>query len=117
MRAEKVKITCAILHSGFMSQKTGSILTLTARPRGPFVELEGSYTIVEVHRGNRAAGEACIPIKSSNNRHVLTENEVWLPEFTEVKSLVRVCGLPGVDHRLRLAKPKVELVIRCEPIN
>ena len=124
-------------------RNTGEHLTLAARTRGAFVELSGSLVIETLSAGgkqgpeaealicarqkecpsclsdlfgSRAAGEAVSPICDSKRRLLYTNNKVTLPQFKTVESLIYVCGLPGIEHKVHLKEGNYDLVVRCEPV-
>jgi hypothetical protein len=100
----------------FDQKEVGEFLDLKVVPRGPFVEVSGVLSTVHANQGRSlASGEAHSPIHVKNRRHVITENEVPLNEFTRMDSDIRICGRPGIAHRLTLANQRKTVWITCEP--
>jgi hypothetical protein len=102
----------------FAEKEIGEFLDLKLVPRGPFVEVSGVLSTVLAHqKRSLASGEAHSPIYFENKRHLLTGNEVPLNEFTRMDSDIRICGRPGISHRLTLANQRKTVWIICEPVN
>lgn len=100
----------------FTEKEVGEFLDLKAVARGPFVEVTGVLSTVHAcPKQSLASGEAHSPIYAGDKRHVLTENEVPLNEFTRMDSDIRICGRPGIAHRLTLANQRKTVWITCEP--
>ena len=100
----------------FDEKEVGEFLDLKVVPRGPFVEVSGVLSTVHANpKRSRASGEAHSPIYAETKRQLLTENEVPLNEFTRMDSDIRICGRPGIAHRVILANQRKTVRITCEP--
>lgn len=100
----------------FEQREIGDHLSLTARARGPFVEISGFWVSESFDLSSRGAGEALSPIADSEGRYLLTENKVTLPQIKRIESLLHVVGLPGKPHKIHLEEQNADLIITCEAI-
>ena len=102
--------------AAFDWREVGDVLTLVARPRGPFVELSGSFVSTTSTLSSRGAGEALSPITDSKRRYLLTENKVVLPQIKRLENLIYMVGLPGSAATIHLDAQDSDLIITCEAI-
>ena len=100
----------------FELRELGDHLSLTARSRGPFVELSGLFVSESYSSSSRGAGEALSPITDSKRRYLLTENKVALPQIKRIESFLYVVGLPATAHKIHLDEQNSDLIITCEAI-
>ena len=100
----------------FELRELGDHLSLTARPRGPFVEISGFWVAESYTLSSRGAGEALSPITDSKGRYVLTDNKVNLPQIKRIETLLYVVGLPATTHKIHLEEQNSDLIITCEAI-
>lgn len=100
----------------FEQSEIGDHLSLTARARGPFVEISGIFVSESYALSSRGAGEALSPIADSEGRYLLTENKVTLPQIKRIESFLHVVGLPGKPHKIHLEEQNADLIITCEVI-
>lgn len=105
----------------FTMRPLGDELKISARPKGPFVELRGSLSTttgeLDLYRhGIRSSAEAVSPISDSKKQCILTENVVLQPEFHTTESLFYSVGLVASEHRIDLKDSKRTLVIQCEVV-
>lgn len=107
--------------TAFTTRPLGDELKITAKPKGPFVELRGSLSTTtgepDLYRhGIRSRAEAVSPISDSRKRFLLTENLVLQPEFRTTESLFYSAGLVTSEHRIALKNSKRTLVVKCEVV-
>lgn len=102
--------------AAFDRRELGDILTVVARPRGPFVELSGSFVSTTSTLSSRGAGEALSPITDSKRRYLLAENKVVLPQIKRLESLIYMVGLPGLAATIHLDAQDSDLIITSEAI-
>ena len=102
--------------AAFDWREVGDVLTVVARPRGPFVELSGSFVSTTSTLSSRGAGEALSPITDSHRRYLLTENKVVLPQIKRLENLIYMVGLPGSAATIHLDAQDSDLIITCEAI-
>ncbi|HSI62709.1 MAG TPA: hypothetical protein VLE43_06310, partial [Candidatus Saccharimonadia bacterium] len=98
----------------FNTRDIGDVFTITARPKGAFVELQGSFVTTTATVTSRGAGEAVSPISDTKKRYLFTENKVSQPEFKTTESLLYSAGLPASEQRISLGESGRTLVIKCE---
>jgi hypothetical protein len=102
--------------TAFESRELGDRLSLTARSRGPFVEISGALITETFTLSSRGAGEALSPITDSKRRFLFTENKVTLPQIKRIETLIHVVGLPATAHTIHLEAQNSNLIITCEVI-
>ncbi len=104
--------------TSFATRQVGDEINLTVVQRGAFIEVSGRFITTSADvASSRAAGEAYSPITTDDGKVVLTENRVPLPEFTQIDSAVRICGMPEIEHSIYLKAQKKQLLITCHPFN
>lgn len=102
----------------FETRQVGDEISLSVAKRGAFIEVSGWFITTSANvSSSRAAGEACLPITTDDGKITLTDNRVPLPEFTQIESAVRVCGLPEIEHSVYLKAQEKRLLITCRPID
>lgn len=107
--------------TAFTMRPLGNELKISARPKGPFVELRGSLSTttgdLDLYRhGVRSSAEAVSPISDAKRQCILTENLVLQPEFQTTESLFYSAGLVASEHRIALKDGKRTLVVKCEVV-
>jgi hypothetical protein len=100
----------------FELRELGDHLSLTARLRGPYVEISGLFVSESYAFSSRGAGEALSPITDSKRRYLLTENKATLPQIKRIESFLYVVGLPATAHTIHLDEQNSDLIIKCEAI-
>jgi hypothetical protein len=102
--------------TAFTMRDIGEVFTISAKPRGAFVEVQGSFVTTTATVTSRGAGEAVSPISDTKKRYLFTENEVSQPEFKTTESLLYSAGLPASEQRISLGESGRTLVIKCEVV-
>ena len=105
------------LPTAFETKLVGDYLTVTPEIRGSLIELTGTLVVRTADVSSRAGGEAYAPITDARGRVVLTENKVVAPEFQQVESIIRICGRPGVEHRIHLNRQKRDVLITVHTVD
>jgi hypothetical protein len=100
----------------FNTRDIGDVYTITARPKGAFVEVQGSFVTTSATVSSRGTGEGVSPISDTKKRYLFTENKVSQPEFKTTESLLYSAGLPASEQRISLGESGRTLVIKCEVV-
>lgn len=99
----------------FETKELGDFLTLTPRIRGAFLEVNGTLISKTVDDTSIAGGEAFAAITDTKGRVVLTENKAVSPEFQTIESTIRICGSPGIEHKIHLNSQNRDVCILTKP--
>lgn len=100
----------------FATRDVGDVLKISAKPKGPFVEFQGSLATTTADLSSRSSAEAVSPISDAKKQCLLTENKVLQPEFKTTESMIYSAGLPTSEHRIALKESKRTLVLKCEVV-
>ena len=100
--------------TAFTMREIGEVFTISAKPRGAFVEVQGSLATTTASLTSRSKAEAVSPISDTKKRYLLTENRVSQPEFKTTESMIYSVGLPTSEQRISLGESGRTLVIKCE---
>ncbi|RBP37701.1 hypothetical protein DES53_11383 [Roseimicrobium gellanilyticum] len=100
----------------FATRDIGDVLKISAKPKGAFLELQGSLSTTSASLTSRSRAEAVSPISDAKKQCILTDNKVLQPEFKTTESLIYSAGLPTSEHRIALQDGKSTLVVKCEVV-
>jgi hypothetical protein len=103
--------------TGFVTRDLGYTASLSVEPNGGFIVIKGMLTHEKFAGFSRAPGEAISPLVDAEQKILLTENRVDLPNFVRSETPIYIAGLPGVAHVIDLPTIPAKISISCEAVD